>query len=182
MVPCTIQLALISVYMRVVVASWTSRHVLFTPLTLHDCSAWTLAGHRSLFHRRSHHDVTGLKKQLNAATAAIQGSGWGWLGYNPSTKKLEIVTTPNQDPLLCKLPLTLSPRARTTDDARSSAHVPIIGIDIWEHSYYLQYYNVKADVSAFLCLRVKLGFDDWCAVPQRNLERHQLRRGRGALC
>ena len=47
-------------------------------------------------------DVTGLKKQLNAATAAIQGSGWGWLGYNPTTKKLEIVTTPNQDPLLCK--------------------------------------------------------------------------------
>ncbi|KAI0725233.1 superoxide dismutase mitochondrial [Fomitopsis betulina] len=69
--------------------------------------------------------LDGLKKQLNAATAAIQGSGWGWLGYNPSTKKLEVVTTPNQDPLL--------------------SHVPIIGIDIWEHSYYLQYHNVKVD-------------------------------------
>ncbi|KAH9838041.1 manganese superoxide dismutase [Rhodofomes roseus] len=69
--------------------------------------------------------LDGLKKQLNAATAAIQGSGWGWLGYNPTTKKLETVTTANQDPLL--------------------SHVPIIGIDIWEHSYYLQYYNVKAD-------------------------------------
>ncbi len=63
-------------------------------------------------------------------TAAIQGSGWGWLGYNPETKKLEIVTTPNQDPLL--------------------SHVPIIGIDIWEHAFYLQYHNVKADVSLFL--------------------------------
>lgn len=64
---------------------------------------------------------------MNTVTAAIQGSGWGWLGYNPDTKKLEIVTTANQDPLL--------------------THVPIIGIDIWEHAFYLQYHNVKADVS-----------------------------------
>jgi superoxide dismutase, Fe-Mn family len=40
------------------------------------------------------------KKQFNASTAGIQGSGWGWLGYNPKAKRLEIVTTPNQDPLL----------------------------------------------------------------------------------
>ena len=64
---------------------------------------------------------------MNTVTAAIQGSGWGWLGYNPDTKKLEVVTTANQDPLL--------------------SHVPIIGIDIWEHAFYLQYHNVKADVS-----------------------------------
>lgn len=37
---------------------------------------------------------------MNTITAAIQGSGWGWLAYNGSTKKLEIVTTANQDPLL----------------------------------------------------------------------------------
>jgi Fe-Mn family superoxide dismutase len=69
--------------------------------------------------------VEGFKKQFTAATVGIQGSGWGWLGYNPTTKILEIVTTPNQDPLL--------------------THVPIIGIDIWEHAFYLQYKNVKAD-------------------------------------
>ena len=40
------------------------------------------------------------KKKFNAVTAGIQGSGWGWLGYNSGTKTLEIVTTPNQDPLL----------------------------------------------------------------------------------
>jgi len=62
---------------------------------------------------------------MNAKTAAIQGSGWGWCGYNEQTGKLEIVTTPNQDPLL--------------------SHVPIIGIDIWEHAFYLQYKNVKPD-------------------------------------
>ncbi|KAH9052719.1 Mn superoxide dismutase [Lactarius vividus] len=69
--------------------------------------------------------VETFKKQFNAATAGIQGSGWGWLAYNPTTKILEIVTTPNQDPLL--------------------AHVPIIGVDIWEHAFYLQYKNVKVD-------------------------------------
>ncbi|KAI6017907.1 manganese superoxide dismutase [Pisolithus marmoratus] len=74
---------------------------------------------------RDFRSVDNFKKRFNAATAAIQGSGWGWLGYNPATEKLEIVTTPNQDPLI--------------------SHVPIIGIDIWEHAFYLQYYNVKAD-------------------------------------
>jgi len=69
--------------------------------------------------------IDGFKKQMNTVTAAIQGSGWGWLGYNKSSKKLEIVTTANQDPLL--------------------SHEPIIGIDIWEHAFYLQYKNVKPD-------------------------------------
>uniref|UniRef100_Q92429 Superoxide dismutase [Mn], mitochondrial n=2 Tax=Ganoderma TaxID=5314 RepID=SODM_GANMI len=67
-------------------------------------------------------------KEFNATTAAIQGSGWGWLGLNPATKRLEITTTANQDPLL--------------------SHVPIIGVDIWEHAFYLQYLNVKADYLA----------------------------------
>ncbi|KAG2007229.1 manganese superoxide dismutase, variant 2 [Coprinopsis cinerea AmutBmut pab1-1] len=62
--------------------------------------------------------VEAFKKEFNTKTAAIQGSGWGWLGYNPSNKKLEIVTTANQDPLL--------------------SHTPIIGVDIWEHAFYLQ--------------------------------------------
>ncbi|KAH7907584.1 manganese-superoxide dismutase precursor [Hygrophoropsis aurantiaca] len=69
-----------------------------------------------------------LKKEFNATTAAIQGSGWGWLGLNPSTKRLEITTTANQDPLL--------------------THIPIIGVDIWEHAFYLQYLNVKVDYLA----------------------------------
>lgn len=47
---------------------------------------------------------TELKEKMNAITAGIQGSGWSWLGYNSSTGKLEIVTTANQDPLLCKHP------------------------------------------------------------------------------
>ncbi|POY72620.1 Fe-Mn family superoxide dismutase [Rhodotorula taiwanensis] len=68
--------------------------------------------------------LDGLKKAVNTAALGIQGSGWAWLGYNPQTKKLETVTTANQDPLL--------------------GYVPIVGIDMWEHAYYLDYKNVKA--------------------------------------
>jgi Iron/manganese superoxide dismutases, C-terminal domain len=50
--------------------------------------------------RRDFGSVDAFKKQMNTTTAGIQGSGWRWLGYNPKTKKLEIMTTPNQDPLL----------------------------------------------------------------------------------
>jgi Fe-Mn family superoxide dismutase len=73
-----------------------------------------------------HHwgSLEGFIKEFNSTTVAIQGSGWGWLGWNPKTKVLEVVTTPNQDPLL--------------------THVPIIGIDVWEHAYYLQYFNARA--------------------------------------
>ncbi|TIB74688.1 manganese and iron superoxide dismutase [Wallemia mellicola] len=66
-----------------------------------------------------------LKTKLNTATAGIQGSGWGWLGYNKEAKRLEIATTANQDPL--------------------THLVPLLGIDIWEHAFYLQYKNVKPD-------------------------------------
>lgn len=39
------------------------------------------------------------KKQMTTLTVAVQGSGWGWLGYNKASKKLQIVAMPNQDPL-----------------------------------------------------------------------------------
>jgi len=70
-------------------------------------------------------NLENLQKEFNTMTAGIQGSGWGWLGVNPTTKRLELSTTPNQDPLL--------------------SHVPVIGVDVWEHAFYLQYLNVKAD-------------------------------------
>nr|AAT79387.1 Mn-SOD [Paragonimus westermani] len=68
------------------------------------------------------------KTQLSTATIAIQGSGWGWLSYNPVTKRLQIVTCQNQDPLEATTGLK-----------------PLLGIDVWEHAYYLQYKNARAD-------------------------------------
>ncbi len=60
-------------------------------------------------------------------TAAIQGSGWGWLVYNKATKGLEYITTANQD--------------RASE--RGPNYVPLLTIDIWEHAYYLDYFNVR---------------------------------------
>ena len=72
------------------------------------------------------------KEKFNTATTAIQGSGWGWLGYSKGQKRLEIATCANQDPL------------------STQGLVPVMGIDVWEHAYYLQYKNVRADyVKAF---------------------------------
>jgi len=67
------------------------------------------------------------KEKLTSASTAIQGSGWGWLGYSKNLKRLEIATCANQDPL------------------SAQNLVPILGIDVWEHAYYLQYKNLRAD-------------------------------------
>ncbi|DAZ92991.1 TPA: hypothetical protein N0F65_011488 [Lagenidium giganteum] len=67
------------------------------------------------------------KKTFSTKTAAVQGSGWGWLGYNPVQKRVEIATLPNQDPL------------------STTGLVPLLGVDVWEHAYYLQYKNVRPD-------------------------------------
>ena len=69
-----------------------------------------------------------MKTKLSALTVAVQGSGWGWLGYNPATSTLQLATCPNQDPL-----------------EATTGLVPLFGIDVWEHAYYLDYKNVRPD-------------------------------------
>ncbi|KAJ7959550.1 Superoxide dismutase [Quillaja saponaria] len=70
-----------------------------------------------------------LIKKINAEGAALQGSGWVWLGLDKELKKLVVETTANQDPLVTK----------------GSTLIPLLGIDVWEHAYYLQYKNVRPD-------------------------------------
>ncbi|GAX74710.1 hypothetical protein CEUSTIGMA_g2158.t1 [Chlamydomonas eustigma] len=67
------------------------------------------------------------KVAFSAASAGVQGSGWGWLGYNKNMDSLEVVTLPNQDPL------------------STMGLVPLLGVDVWEHAYYLDYKNVRPD-------------------------------------
>lgn len=70
------------------------------------------------------------KEKFTAAAAGVFGSGWAWLVA--SGGKLEIMSTPNQDS-----PLT-------------QGKTPIIGIDVWEHAYYLKYQNRRPEyIGAF---------------------------------
>ncbi len=67
------------------------------------------------------------KEKFSSSTVLIQGSGWGWLVYNPSSKKVEYKSMPNQT----------SPRTEGV--------IPLLGCDVWEHAYYLKYQNKRPD-------------------------------------
>ncbi len=66
------------------------------------------------------------KKIFTQTAISRFGSGWAWLVRN-TENKLEIYSLPNQD----------SPK--------SKGHTPIIGLDVWEHAYYLKYQNRRAE-------------------------------------
>ena len=70
------------------------------------------------------------KEQFSNAAAARFGSGWAWLVFHEG--KLEIISTPNQDsPVM-------------------DGKIPILGLDVWEHAYYLKYQNKRPEyVEAF---------------------------------
>jgi Fe-Mn family superoxide dismutase len=71
------------------------------------------------------------KAKFEAAGLGRFGSGWAWLLVNQG--KLEIASTPNQDnPLMGKAIAGCEGR-------------PILGVDVWEHAYYLKYQNRRAD-------------------------------------
>lgn len=70
-----------------------------------------------------------LKEKMNTAGATRFGSGWAWLSV--SNGALAVSSTPNQDnPLM---------------DVAETKGTPILGIDVWEHAYYLKYQNKRPD-------------------------------------
>ncbi|MHB8604882.1 MAG: superoxide dismutase [Thermoplasmatota archaeon] len=72
-----------------------------------------------------------LKDTVNATGVGRFGSGWAWVVVSPA-KKLEILSTPNQDnPLMTGIV--------------EKTGTPILGVDVWEHAYYLKYQNRRAD-------------------------------------
>ena len=74
-------------------------------------------------------DLAGFQKAFTAAAVGRFGSGWAWLVPGPADKgkPLAIVSSPNQDNPL----MDGGPR-------------PILGVDVWEHAYYLKYRNLRA--------------------------------------
>ena len=74
----------------------------------------------------------GFKDQFSKAATGRFGSGWAWLIVKDG--KLEVSSTPNQDnPLM---------------DVAEVKGTPILGVDVWEHAYYLKYQNKRADYLA----------------------------------
>jgi len=84
-----------------------------------------------------------LLEQLLDAGAKVFGSGWGWLAMNPEGQ-LTILPLPNQD----------SPWREGL--------VPLLGVDVWEHAYYLKYQNRRAEY-----LKAWTEIIDWKAVSRR---------------
>ncbi|MCC7353696.1 MAG: superoxide dismutase [Anaerolineae bacterium] len=66
------------------------------------------------------------KEQLTNAAMGRFGSGWGWLVYTGG-RELMVYSTANQDSPLME------------------GHTPILGVDVWEHAYYLKYQNRRAE-------------------------------------
>jgi superoxide dismutase, Fe-Mn family len=73
--------------------------------------------------------VESFQEQFNTAAKSVFGSGWAWLVVMPDDS-LKIVTTANQDTPL------------------SQGLTPIVGLDVWEHAYYLKYQNKRVDYIA----------------------------------
>ena len=87
-----------------------------------------------------------LKAKINTAGATRFGSGWAWLILKDG--KLEVTSTPNQDnPLM---------------DVAEVKGVPLLGVDVWEHAYYLKYQNKRPDYLAAIWNVI-----DWKKVEER---------------
>lgn len=77
--------------------------------------------------KREFGTVDKFREHFSAATNAVEGSGWGVLGYHPALKRLVIMTMMNQQ------------------DLATVGLVPLLMCDVWEHAYYLKYQNKRAD-------------------------------------
>lgn len=84
--------------------------------------------------------MDGFRDAFSQAAAGRFGSGWAWLCVQPD-RTLHITSTPNQD----------SPYM--------AGHIPILGLDVWEHAYYLQYQNRRGDY-----IQAWLDIIDWDQV------------------
>jgi Fe-Mn family superoxide dismutase len=79
------------------------------------------------------------KDAFSNAAATRFGSGWAWLCVNPQGK-LHVTSTANQD-------VTFNPEGF---GGHGQGHQPVLGLDVWEHAYYLKYQNKRPDyIDAF---------------------------------
>lgn len=84
------------------------------------------------------------KALFTQASATVQGSGWGVLGWEPLGQRLVVQ------------------QITVHHDNHLTGTVPLLAIDVWEHAYYLQYQNVRADY-----LKAMWNVIDWSDVAKR---------------
>jgi Fe-Mn family superoxide dismutase len=72
------------------------------------------------------------KFEAQAAPGAVFGSGWVWLAVNKKGDELKILGTANQDNPLMK-------------GVCDEIYLPVLGLDVWEHAYYLKYQNRRPE-------------------------------------
>lgn len=83
--------------------------------------------------------------RFSKAVLSIQGSGWGWLVKQQQNGRLSIVTTKDQDPV-------------------EASQTPMLGVDMWEHAYYLQYLSGKTK-----CVEIMRTIINWKTAEERFL-------------
>ncbi len=104
-----------------------SNHSFFWPLLKKDVA---FGGTIEAAIKRDFGDFDTFKSEFSNKAALLFGSGWTWLTMDQG--KLAIMTTPNQDSPI------------------SAGKTPILGLDVWEHAYYLKYQNRRPDyINAF---------------------------------
>lgn len=70
---------------------------------------------------------------FKAASGAVEGSGWGWLVFDPISRRLRVLQMEKQQ------------------DTMITGNIPVLGVDVWEHAYYLRYQNRRgAYLDAYL--------------------------------
>ncbi len=83
--------------------------------------------------RRDFGSFDAFKTHFKAASGAVEASGWGWLVYDPISQRLMVMQMEKQQDMLL------------------TGCVPLMGVDVWEHAYYLKYQNRRGDyVDAFM--------------------------------
>ncbi len=75
-------------------------------------------------------DFAKFKDDFSKAATTLQGSGWAWLATKKGSGKVEIKAMPNQT------------------SVRTEGYIPLLGLDVWEHAYYLNYQNRRPDYIA----------------------------------
>ena len=113
--------------------------------------------------KRAFDSFDNFKKVFTEKAATTFGSGWAWLCVSNKEQKLCICSTANQDNPL--MGIDCCNYSECCESSKGSGCIPILGLDVWEHAYYLKYQNLRPKyIEAFFKII------NWQEVERRYLE------------